>query len=630
MNLRAVGRTSAAIAVVVIVIIAAVGIYFVSQPATPSMTSSSTMGQSGSSSPTHDTLVMDAWSWPFPGDLNQLEGACCGPWPNYLQYTVYQPLVMMDAAAEMQNGTFIYQPGLAANWTASPDKTTYTFNLRQDVKFSNGDPFNAYQVWMEEYGFYYLSGNSTCWWENYCLFNMPTNFGPATISLINQTGLINPGQQALNVMMNSAWPIYVTGPYQIVFHLNGPFIWFPGTMVAFAGLMFDTQYVLNHGGFGTPTLFNSNFNLNPIPGSGPYIVTGAAENSYVKFAQDPNYWGLSFSQSDIAAQPFWDPGHAKNVIIYAKTDDVAKYTDLATGAAQVVDIGTADWNLVTSNPQYAWVSIPATSNPAVYFVVLNTKLYPTNVTLVRQAIVHAINYTEISQKAYFGQLTPFVGPEYPAQKDFYNLGNFSPYSYNLTLAKHDLAQANIQNMPTFTMRIINDCTVCETAAELVQSDLNQIGITVNIVVLQTSQFYSPYGNYATNSANAQQLGQISLINGGFSFTPYAMDPANYYSTFVNNASVWNNAAAYSNPVVQKCVNAFTSSPDISYIQSVCTPAQAQIYNDAPYGWLGVDQLFTPSGGSPVWNKNVVRSFLLDPVLGGQDTEPIFNTLTFVS
>ena len=64
-------------------------------------------------------------------------------------------------------------------------------NLRQDVKFSSGNPFNAYQVWLEMYGYYYLSGNSSTWLESYALFNMTNvSFGPATIAQINQSGVV--------------------------------------------------------------------------------------------------------------------------------------------------------------------------------------------------------------------------------------------------------------------------------------------------------------------------------------------------------------------------------------------------------------------------------------------------------
>jgi hypothetical protein len=47
--------------------------------------------------------------------------------------------------------------------------------------------------------------------------------------------------------------------------------------------MFDTQWLLDHGGFGTPVQMNTYFNQNPIPGTGPYVVSGFSENSYVEF-----------------------------------------------------------------------------------------------------------------------------------------------------------------------------------------------------------------------------------------------------------------------------------------------------------------------------------------------------------
>ncbi len=105
---------------------------------------------------------------------------------------------------------------------------------------------------MEDYGYYYLSANASSW-DQVPIYNMSNvSFGPATIALINESGLINPSQQALDIMMNSSWPVYVTGPYQIVFHLANPFAGFLGTQVGVNGLIFDTQFVLDHGGFGTP------------------------------------------------------------------------------------------------------------------------------------------------------------------------------------------------------------------------------------------------------------------------------------------------------------------------------------------------------------------------------------------
>jgi len=597
----------------------------VSSTSTPVITSSSSSATQSSSAPS--TLVIDDFEW-SADELNQLEMST--NWPVPLMYDVYQPLLFYNQTAEFQSGNIMITPGLAENWTVSADSTTYTLNLRQGINFSDGNPFNAYQVWMEEYGFYYLSANSSAWWVNYPIYNMSNvDFGPATIALINQSGLINPSSQVLNIMENQSWPIYVTGPYQIVFHLQGPFLWFLYTLETYPGLIFDAQYVLDNGGFGTPAQPNTNFNLSPIPGTGPYVVTGALVNAYVKFAQNPTYWGDSLTPAQIAAQPLLDPGHVKNAVIYDRPDEVSRYTDLSDGAAQIAAIDPTDWNLVTSNPGFSYLTL-APWMPLFTAVGLNVNLYPTNITLVRQAIVHAINYTDLNQSVYFGKIAPFVGPEYPAWKGFYDLGNFTPYQYNLTLAQDDINEANISNMPTFLLRVQASCYVCNNAAQVIQADLAEIGITVSIQVVLSSDWYSPFGNYETNVQNAAQIGQLAFIDGGEFWSPYALTPADYWVTFVSNASLYGNVAGYASPTVQKCVDALTDSSNMTQIQQVCTAAQAQIYNDAPYAYLGLSELWEPEGGSLVWNNKVIQSFMVDPLATGENNDPFINTVTFVS
>jgi ABC-type transport system substrate-binding protein len=147
--------------------------------------------------------------------------------------------------------------------------------------------------------------------------------------------------------------------------------------------------------------------------------------------------------------------------------------------------------------------------------------------------------------------------------------------------------------------------------------------------MQYTQYVSVYGSYSTNLAGASQIGQLSFVDAGESWAPYALTPADYWLTFVSNGSLYGNWAIYSNPVVQKCVDSFTSSTNTSYIQSLCTKAQAQIYSDAPYYWVGVDGLWLPTGGSVVWNKNVIKSFSVDPTFTGASWVPFFNTVTFV-
>ena len=626
-----------AIVLVIIVAAAAVAYYTLTLPrGTSGTTSVQTSGGATGLLPTYvpssksvDTLAIDEWVWPID-DLNQLYALSELPWPNWLTYTVYQPLVSVNETAEYQQGTIQYLPGLATSWTVSSDGKTYTFNLRQNVQFSNGDPFNAYQVWGQMYGFYYLSGNSSTWLESYNFFDMSTaRFGPSTIALMQQSGLINPNSRLMSIMTDSTWPIYVTGPYQIVFNLKSPFVWFPGAFVVFDGLIFDVQWLLQNGGFGTPTSFNSYFNQHPIPGTGPYAVTQVVQNSYVKFSQNQKYWGKSLSAAEIAAQPIWDPGHAANVIVYYKPNNIARVTDLQNKVVHISAVEPSEWPVITANPSFSFVEQPPWAGE-VSLLGLNGHVYPTNITAVRQAIVHAINYTDVYAKAYQGLMTPYVGPEYPAWRDFYNLGGVSEYKYDLNLAKQLLTQNHVDTskFPSLTFNVQAGCESCTNVAEVIQSDLSSINMTVDIHVISTAQYYSPFGSYQTNLQNAQQIGQLAFVNSGFGWSPATLTPADYWVTFVNNASIWGNWPAYSHPTVQKCVDAFTSTSDVSAIQSLCTAAQKQIFDDAPYAWIGLFKLWLPPGGSLVWDHNTVKGFLVDPVWNGQNTGPVFNTVTF--
>ena len=126
-----------------------------------------------------------------------------GNYPNWGLESEYQTLVEDNLTSEFGSGTYQFLPVLAQNWTVSANGTLYTFNLRQNVTFSNGDPFNAYQVWADEYGYYYTSDNATGWLVGYTLMNMTNvDFGPATLALLNESGLINPSQSLLAIMQN--------------------------------------------------------------------------------------------------------------------------------------------------------------------------------------------------------------------------------------------------------------------------------------------------------------------------------------------------------------------------------------------------------------------------------------------
>jgi len=547
-----------------------------------------------------------------------------------MEFDMYQTLDIVDVGAAYANQGYHYLPGLAMNWTVSSDGTTYTFNLRQGVTFSNGDPFNSYQVWMNFYNYYYSLFNSTFFFQYPNILNLSNIvMGPATLAVINASGLSQPDSAALAIMSNSSWPIYVTGPYQIVFHMAVPFQSLLGLLGGLPGMIYDAQYALQHGWpalYGSPAM--GYFASNAIPGTGPYMMTEYVQNSHVTFEQNPSYWGRNLTASQISANPLLDPGHVKQVVIDYKPDDLSRYTDLVNDVAQVSAIQAQNWALISTDPStYGWVTFPSAAN-IVSSLAFNTQKWPMNITDVRLAIEHAVNISLIDQNVFQGQITPYFGPAVSGFSQYYNVGNYSGYSFNVTLAKQLLAASGISNFPTLTLSMPSGFTVMDGIAQIFQSQLSaNLGINVQLQVYSYSNWIAPYnGATITNKSTVTSLADITF-EGAPSYGQVENVPADNWITFVTYHGF--NLAFWQTNATNDLANALTSSNNQTLIHSLLAQAQSDVYNQAPYMWIGIFQL--PLGdGSYAYKHSVISGFYYDPMWSGANTAPIFNTITFTS
>jgi peptide/nickel transport system substrate-binding protein len=592
---------------------------------TPGITNSSVTSVSQAST----TLVVDDFTWPI-GNLNQLNAVQFLPWPNWMYAAMYQPIIDVDVVAQQSpHGTLNFLPGLAQAWQSSPDGMTWKFYLRQNVTFSNGDPFNAYQLWTQFYILYELSGNVSTFLGGVDLFDVSqVSFGPQTVQMLSRANFANPSADVLAIMEDTKWPIYVADPYTLVFHLSGPFNFVPGLLVGFEGEVFDAKWVLQNGGFGSPGQVNPYFNDHPIPGTGPYMITQLSVNQYVKFERNPNYWGKYLSPAETEANPLLDPGHVDTVIVYVKTSTTARYVDLVTGEAQISAITESNWPLISSNPNYAYATY---SNPAkLVAIFFNTHKYPTNISNIRRAIVHAINYSEIIDRVFFGQGVRIMGPETPVYGKYYDPGNVPPYEYNLTLAKEFMAKAGFPNgvapngtsLPPLSFYVDSTRPSQTTAAEIVQANLADIGIDVQITAEAAAQLYGPLGSYENNVINAAQIPNMQFWWG---FAPDYLAPTDFWGAFVTSFSLWGNGGAYSNPTVDKDVRMLSQTTDQTKVIAALTEAQMIIANDAPIAWIAACKLAL-STGSYAWPANLITQAYMDPNLSGVTEPPILNTV----
>ncbi|QJD83789.1 peptide ABC transporter substrate-binding protein [Cohnella herbarum] len=104
------------------------------------------------------------------------------------------------------NAAGVPQPAIAKDWTISDDGKTYTFNLRDDAKWSNGDPITAQDV---EFSWKRVLAKETVADYAYMLFYLENgeeyNAGKVDAS---QVGVKATGDFALEVKLKSATPYF--------------------------------------------------------------------------------------------------------------------------------------------------------------------------------------------------------------------------------------------------------------------------------------------------------------------------------------------------------------------------------------------------------------------------------------
>src|ERR1700733_11401874 len=84
--------------------------------------------------------------WGMPAETDTLDPHATGGWSTYqITYQIFEGLVKEDLT-KADDVTPTLAPGLATSWDISKDGLTYTFHLREGVKFHDGTPFDAAAV----------------------------------------------------------------------------------------------------------------------------------------------------------------------------------------------------------------------------------------------------------------------------------------------------------------------------------------------------------------------------------------------------------------------------------------------------------------------------------------------------
>lgn len=431
---------------------------------------------------------------------------------------VVEPLVQLS-----KDGKIV--PDLATSWSMSPDGLTYTFNLRQNVKFSDGEALNSAAVV-----------------KSLDRLNAPQTFSAqpgAGLDLIKDVTAVSNSQ--VHVTLSQAFSPFVEALTQVT-----------------AGIM-------------APNSFNQNGNslakvVWPI-GTGPYTYTGRVIGEQLNFSRNPSYWGTK-------------PAYAKQA--YKVVPDAASREALVRSAQAQVILTPPPNDLPDLEKSGSGVKVILGPDDRMIGVVVNTqdpRVPQLNNPLVRQALNWAINKTQIIDKIQFGAAKPLTAPLASSVFGYCNTTGQNSYQYDINKAKSLLQQAGATNLSiTFASpngHYANDYEVSQAVA----ADLEAIGIKVTIPNPPTWPSYVSQ----INVAPAQATVDLSLLG----WAPAYLDASQAYQIFESsqippaglNTSYWSTAPT------DALIAQGQSATDKSTAQSDYCQAAKNVWNAAPWLWL---------------------------------------------
>ncbi|MEM3671267.1 MAG: ABC transporter substrate-binding protein [Thermoprotei archaeon] len=533
--------TAAAVAIVVVVIIIiAAAAVVVSQRKTPTSSSTSTTSSQSSvttfTSTTSKTiaplapknssvLVDDSWT-AAPDGLDPAFGFFTQDDP--VISSVFQSLVEM-------NGTSLTQtvPVIASGYTVTNSDKTYTFNIRSNITFSNGDPVNASTVWFsyvrelymgQAVGFVNYLGltlNGTTfsdtgiafpWGLRHALAYATGNnevLSNTTLAVSYLNSILSnwaPSSTVTQKLMSYPDQAYVvTGPMTFQINLLVSYPYFLTDIAAYWGAVVDPAFVDAHGGVQANTA-NSYFDNNGGIGTGPYVFKGVGSSlSEVTLVKNSRYWAVGVK----GLPPQAEPAHIPVVVVDYGLSHTDRVENFAQNQAQLSLVSIPFFGQMYDSYQYrsqytfSQILRNYGPDPAFFYFSLNTQRFPTSNNDFRLAVVHAINYTAILDQLYGYNGTSYAQEFYgpiPPSFPLYKQVALPNYQYNINLAASYLNKSLWQMGYTVTMpngtvlgnpkdptfpamsitAIAPISPSTQTELEIIMSGLNQLGLQFSV------------------------------------------------------------------------------------------------------------------------------------------------------
>ena len=372
---------------------------------------------------------------------------------------LFASLVNLDWAAQQPG------PGLAESWSVAPDQKTWTFKLRQGVRWSDGEP---------------LTADDVVFTWNDIMYN--PEFNRVTFDLFRIGG------KEFAVSKVDEFTVRVVTP-----EVFAPFLEF------FGGVPVMPKHVLEAAVKAKvfPVAYSINSNPNRIVGCGPYRLKEFRLGQSTLLERNPEYWVADRQGrrlpcfNEVMFTVDGGPGTEMALFLNGKSDvceavrpqNYAQFKQASAGGNfQIVELG------VGAERDFLWFNQNTGTNGTGKPIVNPARLKWFRNKKFRQAFSCAIDRDRLVREVYGGRAQPASG-FISTENQKWNHPDIPHYGFDLARAHALLAEMGIQDRngdgvmadadgnPIEVLFYSNTGNpLREKAAALIQEDLKKLGV----------------------------------------------------------------------------------------------------------------------------------------------------------
>ena len=443
----------------------------------------------------------------------------------------YEPLMIVDPDNKIVGGQ-------AESFDVSEDGLTYTFHLREGLKWSDGTPLTAED-------FVYS-------WKRLADPNTAAPYGE------DMLGYVKGYEEAVAGNLD-ALAVSAPDDKTFVVELEVPCVYF-SKLITHASMVPVQKATIEANG--------DQWTLKPetYVSNGPLKMVEWVPGSHITFAKNENYWNASKV--------------TLNTLKFVLMEDAnAAYSAYQSGEVSMIKTLPTEEIPSLRNTEDFQIG----STMGTYYISFQTQKEPFNNPDVRKALSLAIDRDYVANTVMQGIYAPaknFVGPgisdaengssfEDVTRKnngaDFFNVAD---HDADIAKAKELLAKAGYpdgQGFPTIEY-MTNDQLFHKPLAEYLQSCWKEaLGITMDIKIVEWSTF-----------TPTRRAGDFQIARNGW-LLDYD-DPSNMLNLLKSTSG--NNDGKYNNPEVDKKLDEANSTPDVAKHYALLHDAENMILEDS--------------------------------------------------